>query len=311
MAKTPRGRLRQQARFQAAGEQLHGRLLENARRPASQRRDPDKIVVSTSDVQAALGLDKSKVYRPLYNLQLAYDLDSELILGHALFAQPTDAGTLGPMLETVVALVGHRPEVLLADATYANIVDATICDRSGVVLYAPFQENDYRTMRPEAQPGQSIPKDQFLWDADRQSYRCPEGQELGYVSSRTERRAGGQEVVLDLYRCPGEYCQACPRRAACTCNPGAGRTVSRARGEEVMEALRERMKTAAGKALYKLRRQTVERGFADLKAHRRLERLRCRGLERARTQVGLNILVHNLVVVTRHALMEKPTRMAC
>ena len=78
-----------------------------------------------------------------------------------------------------------------------------------------------------------------------------------------------------------------------------------------MEALRERMKTAAGKALYKLRRQTVERGFADLKAHRRLERLRCRGLERARTQVGLNILVHNLAVVTRHALMVMPMRMAC
>jgi transposase len=311
MAKTPRGRLRQQARFQAAEEQLHGRLLENARRPASQRRDPDRIVVSTSDVQAALGLDKSKVYRPLYNLQLAYDLDSELILGYALFAQPTDAGTLGPMLETVVDLVGHRPEVLLADATYANIVDTTICDRSGVVLYAPFQENDYRTARPEAQPGKLIPKDQFRWDAERQNYRCPEGQELGYVSSRTERRAGGQEVVLDVYRCPGEHCQACPRRAACTRNPGAGRTVSRARGEEVIEALRERMRTAAGKALYKRRRQTVERGFADLKAHRRLERLRCRGLERARTQVGLNILVHNLVVVTQHALMAKPPRIAC
>jgi transposase len=311
MAKTPRGRLRQQARYQAAGEQLHGRLLENARRPASQRRDPDKVVVSTSDVQGALGLDKSKVSRPLYNLQLAYDLDSELILGDAVFARPTDAGTLGPMLETVVELVGHRPEVLLADATYANIVDTTICDRSGVVLYAPFRENDYSAARPEARPGESIPKDQFTWDADRQVYRCPEGRELGHVSSRTERRAGGQEVVLDVYRCPGEHCRACPRRVACTRNPGAGRTVSRARGEEVMEALRGRMKTAAGKALYKLRRQTVERGFADLKAHRRLERLRCRGLERARTQVGLNILVHNLVVVTRQALMAKPMRMAC
>jgi transposase len=311
MAGTPRGRLRQQTRYQAAQERLQGRILENARRPASQRRDPEKIVISTSEVEAALGLDKSKVYRPLYNLQILYDLDSELILGSAVFAQATDAGTLGPMLETVVALVGHPPEALLADATYANIVDTTICERSGVVLYAPFRENDYRVAKSEARESKKIPKDQFTWDADRQVYRCPEGQELRYVSSRIEGRAGGQEVVLELYRCPGECCQACPRRLACTSNPAAGRTVSRARGEEVMEALRGRMKTAEGKALYRLRRQTVERGFADLKAHRRLERLRCRGLEHARTQVGLNILVHNLAVVTRHALMARTTRMAC
>ena len=311
MAGTPRGRLRQQACYQAAQERLRGRILENARRPASRRRDPEKLVVSTSEVETALGLDKSRVYRPLYNLQLVYDLDSELILGSAVFAQATDTGTLGPMLETVVSLMGRPPEALLADATYANIGDATICARSGVVLYAPFRENDYSGAQPEARQGKKIAKDQFTWDADRQVYRCPEGQELGYVSHRTEGRAGGQEVVLELYRCPGELCRACPRRLACTRNPAAGRTVSRARGEEVMEALRGRMKSAEGQALYKLRRQTVERGFADLKAHRRLERLRCRGLEHARTQVGLNILVHNLVEVARHAWMAKPMRMVC
>jgi hypothetical protein len=78
-----------------------------------------------------------------------------------------------------------------------------------------------------------------------------------------------------------------------------------------MEALRERMKTAEGKALYRLRRQTVERGFADLKAHRRLERLRCRGLEHARVQVGLNILIHNLVAVARYASRPRAMRVAC
>ena len=98
----------------------------------------------------------------------------------------------------------------------------------GVVLYAPFQENDYTRAKSEAQETGPIPKSQFTWDVDRQVYRCPEGHELGYLSSRTESRAGGQEVVLDLYRCPGKYCQACPRRVACTSKPVAGRTVSRA-----------------------------------------------------------------------------------
>ena len=34
--------------------------------------------------------------RPLYNVQFSLDLDSPLILAYDVFAQPTDAGTLGP-----------------------------------------------------------------------------------------------------------------------------------------------------------------------------------------------------------------------
>ena len=46
---------------------------------------------------------------------MAYDLDSELILGCGVFALPTDVGTLGPMLATIHALTGARLAALLAD----------------------------------------------------------------------------------------------------------------------------------------------------------------------------------------------------
>ena len=49
---------------------------ENARRTSSKRKKPEKVVVSLSEPEAALGRDKLKVFRPLYNLQLMRDLDS-------------------------------------------------------------------------------------------------------------------------------------------------------------------------------------------------------------------------------------------
>ena len=57
------------------------------------------------------------------------------------------------------------------------------------------------------------------------------------------------------------------------------------------------MATAEAQALYRLRKQTVERGFADVKEHRALRRLSGRGLTRARIAVGLVVLVHNLRTV--------------
>ncbi len=57
------------------------------------------------------------------------------------------------------------------------------------------------------------------------------------------------------------------------------------------------METAEAKALYRLRRQTVELVNADWKAHRKLRRFSGRGLARVRCQVGLMVLAHNLLTL--------------
>jgi IS5 family transposase len=58
--------------------------------------------------------------------------------------------------------------------------------------------------------------------------------------------------------------------------------------------------------LYKRRRSTVERSYADLKGHRRLDRFSGRGLARVRAQLRLQCLVHNLLVVARWQWSSNP-----
>lgn len=95
------------------------------------------------------------------------------------------------------------------------------------------------------------------------------------------------------YHCPPRYCRECPLAARCTKVPEKGRTIRRSDGEELVEALRERMSQPTGKQRYRLRKQTVELSNADLKTHRGLTRFHSFGLERARTQVGLLVLMTN------------------
>ena len=306
MARFPESRLQQREGYQRARRRMDELQEQNRGRRASKRQDPEKIVVSTSDPDAALGRDKFKVFRPLYNAVLMQDLDSPFVLGYEAFNRAGDSGTLEPLLERTTALTGRKPEVVLADSTFAAVSDLLLCETHGITLYAPPGENDYSEQnqrRPKTNQFTGLPKTEFAWLEDQQTYRCPEGHALQLERCQRVPRANGQSIGSRLFRCPAEHCRACPRRAVCTPNPDKGRSVSRLDNEELLEALRERMQTDEAKALYRQRAAHVELRFADLKQHRKLRRLTSRSLPRARAEVAAAVLTHNLL--TLHRMLSK------
>ena len=66
-----------------------------------------------------------------------------------------------------------------------------------------------------------------------------------------------------------------------------------------------RMATPEAKQLYRLRRQTVELRYADMKEHRNLQRFTGRGLRRATAQLAATVLVHNLLALLQTELAEE------
>jgi transposase len=296
MARSPAARREQRHRFRAARRQLLKQHAENARRSRDRRQEPEKIVISTSDFEAALGRDKEKVFRPLYNLQVVQDLESPLILGHEVFARATDAGTMMPMRQRVQDLTGIRLERLLADAGYASALDLFDCAEAGLDLYAPYQENDQTERRRSKRPQRQIPKSEFVWLAEEQAYQCPRGHRLTRIGQETRERAEGRTLELTTYRCAKEHCQECPLAGRCT-GSAKGRTIKRNEHEDLIVKHQAKMQTAEAKAIYRQRGQTVELRFADAKTYRGLRRFSGRGLERVRIEVGLWVLSHNLLVI--------------
>ncbi len=127
---------------------------------------------------------------------------------------------------------------------------------------------------------------------------------MPWIGHQKRRQSDGQINVMHSYRCSPQHCRACPRQTACSTNPHRGRSVKRSEHETLVEAHRARMATPEAKSLYRLRGQTVELGFAEFKQHRSLRQFSGRGLNRAKRQVGLMVLVHNLLVV--HRAMPPP-----
>ena len=306
MAKQPATREEQRRRYRRAGERLIELHAVNNRQDPKRRRKPEKIVVSASDPEAALGRDKYNVFRPLYNVQLVRDLDSQLCLGYQVFAQPTDAGTFGPMLERIVNWTGVKPKSMLVDSGYVTACNLAICDQARVVLYGPWQENDFsqKKKKPGAKP-RPLGKEIFTWLPEENMYRCPEGHPMPWIGHQKRRQSDGQINVVHSYRCSPQHCRACPLQTLCSSNPNRGRAVKRSEHESLVEAHRTRMETAEAKTLYRFRCQTVELGFADLKQHRSMRQFSGRGRFRAQRQVGLAVLAHNLRIVHRAILPSK------
>ena len=295
MAKTASGRAHQHERYGQAQEQLAKRHAANAQRPASQRQAPDKIVVSPGDPEAALGLDKDHVFGPLYTVQTVRDVTSPLILGYDVFAQASDAATLPPMLQRSQQLTGRSLKDLLVDSAYVTGIDLAECAAQDVTLYGPWKANDWSVPKTHSQ----FSKDRFTWHGDLDAYECPAGHLLKRVSCHTRLCSGGREVVEWQYRGKAQTCQACPLRQQCTTSQKGGRSVQRSEHEELIQAHRAWMETAEAKAVYRLRGQTIEIVFADVKEHRGLRRFSGHGLVRVRTEFALEVLLHNLLVLHR------------
>ncbi|MGO8897913.1 MAG: transposase [Isosphaeraceae bacterium] len=279
-----------------------------SRQAKAKRRPPERMKISPTDPEAPLGFDKTKVFRPLFNIQFACDLDSRFILGHDVFAAVTDANLLGPTLQRTRELSGPTLEVVLNDNNYINSLNLKLCDYMDITMYAPVPDNPSQPAGPVpppvgpggcgADPGRPakqarlIPKSEFSWLPESQTYRCPAGHLLVLQRRGTQQRTDG-ELVESQYRCPAEHCRACPLASRCTRTPERGRIVKRSEHDDLYDALRQRMSQPEGQAVYRLRKQTVELQFADLKQHRGLRQFASFGLKRARIQVGLLVLAHN------------------
>jgi transposase len=306
MAKSRAGRLRQQQRYRRAEQILQIRLIDHhkrqTQRPKAQRKSTEEVLISASEPEAVLGKDKCKVFRPLYNTQIAQDLDGPFVLGYGVYARANDTGLLPPVLERTKQLTGQQVQEAYADGSYATLGSLRYCQQEQVQLYAPprgyGEENEAEKRqkhrkRGAAKKAKRYGKEKFKWQEQEQSYRCPQGHllQLG-LRSKGERRQE-EDVVVQQYRCAKEHCQKCPQASQCTSRPDQGRTIKRMEGQELLDELAARMATPQAKGKYKRRSQTVELRYADQKSHRGLWGFRGYGQEKGESQVGLLVLVHN------------------
>jgi IS5 family transposase len=142
----------------------------------------------------------------------------------------------------------------------------------------------YRRPTPP-RPGMMASK-AFHYEAEADGYRCPQGQLLGYA---TTDRTGYRH-----YKSDPAVCRTCPLLASCTSSRNATRLITRHVWADARERADAHRLTPWGKRLYKRRKETVERSFADAKQLHGHRYARFRGLLAVTCQCLLAAAAQNI-----------------
>src|SRR6201995_226959 len=107
-----------------------------------------------------------------YNAQVAVDTKHKLIVEQQVTNQVVDMGLLTQTAEPAKEVLGVETIDVVADKGYFKIEDIESCEKAGMVPYVP------RPQRGPSVKAGLFRKDEFSYDADKDSYICPAGQRL-------------------------------------------------------------------------------------------------------------------------------------
>jgi transposase len=129
-------------------------------------------------------------------------------------------------------------------------------------------------------------KREYRYDRKLDVYLCPNGQLLTY---RTTNREGYRQ-----YHSDPSQCRNCPVRQKCTQSSNSTKVVTRHVWESSREQMDQHRLSRVGKRIYKRRKETVERSFADAKQLHGHRYARFRGLSRVQQQALLAATAQNI-----------------
>ena len=157
---------------------------------------------------------------------------------------------------------------VVADRGYFNGEEILTCDEAGITVTLP------KPLTSGSKAKGRFGKQDFVYLADEDVYRCPAGERLVY-------RFTNQEKGLTLRRYWTTACQTCAIKGQCT--TGKERRITRWEHEHVLEAVQQRLDEHPEKM--RQRRETLEQPFGTIESWMGSTHFQMRTLKRVGTAV--------------------------
>ena len=260
----------------------HGKKPLKARKEVSEEKE---IKESTTDPESGYMFREGKPEGFFYLDHRTTDMKFNIITDvHVTPGNVHDSKPYIERLERQIKRFGFNVEAAATDSGYYT---AWICKKleemkiMGVIGYRRFH------------PTRGLfPKWKFKFIKETNTYTCPNNQTLDY---KTTSRDGYHEYHSDPKQCKG-----CPLLSECTRSRNQKKVVTRHVWEESKELIRTNRLSDTGKMLYKKRKETVERSFADSKELHGLRYCRLRGREHVQEQALMTAAAQNIKKIANH-----------
>jgi transposase len=230
--------------------------------------DPDSRSMATS------GKDTGIVG---YNVQIAVDTQHHLIVAHEVTNIGTDRHQLAHMSELARQELGSDTLDVVADRGYYEGGEIKACEDAGITVTLPKPQTS--GAKAEGRFG----KQDFVYVAADDIYRCPAGERLTY-------RYQSVDDGKTIRRYWTSACKTCALKVQCTTGPE--RRVARWEHEAVLDKVQSRLDHNPD--AMRVRRSTAEHPFGTMKCWMGATHFLTMTLPKVATEMALNVLAYNL-----------------
>jgi transposase len=211
-----------------------------------------------------------------YNVQTAVDAKHHLIVEHEVTNTGSDRDQLSGMAKKARTAIGTAALTAIADRGYFKGEEILACHEAGISTLVP------PTKTSNAKADGRFDKADFIYDPQKNEYRCPAGQSLIW-------RFASVEKGMKLHRYWSSNCNGCPLKEKCT--PSAQRRVTRWEHQAVLEDMQARLEQSPD--AMRIRRSTVEHPYGTIKAWMGATHFLTKGLQHVKTEMSLHVLAYN------------------
>jgi hypothetical protein len=215
-----------------------------------------------------------------YNVQVAVDTEHHLIVTHEVTNSGSDRAQLANIAKQAKAVLKAETLEAVADRGYFSSPEILECHEAGITVTLP------KPLTSGAKSEGRFGKQDFVYLAEEDAYRCPAGERLPY-------RYTNEEAGKMLRRYWTTACQDCSLKPQCT--TGSERRITRWEHEHLLEAVQERLD--ANPQAMRQRRETVEHPFGTMKARMGATHFLTKTLPKVAAEMALAVLAYNLTRV--------------
>ena len=212
-----------------------------------------------------------------YNVQTAVDTKHHLIVAHDVVNTGTDRNQLSRMAQQACEAMATETLTAIADRGYFKSEEILVRHTAGICTIVP------KTGTSSTKADGLFDKADFIYDAQKNEYRCPAGQALIW-------RLSSVEAGLKNRRYWSSNCKDCALEEQCT--PSPQRRVTRWEHQDVLDAMQTRLDHAP--EAMRVRRCTVEHPYGTIKGWMGWTHFLTKSLERVKTEMSLHVLAYHL-----------------
>jgi len=256
--------------------------IEDRLKAAQQEVDASELKkVSTTDPESRFMKNKKGKIELAYNPQLTVDRNG-FILANDVCQDPCDTDQLQPQVLQTESNIGSLPAHVRwsFDAGYYESENIKILSDKTIDGYVYCQEK-----------GEETPYDKkyFLYDASKDEYLCPAKSRVIFIGKAYDKQ---KNKTARIYK--GTQCAHCGARKDCTQSRTGFRRIKVFPYEEERNAMIAKMGTAEAKTIYKVRQQTVEPVFGDIKGNKGMTEFLTRGIKSVRSEFNIVCMAINI-----------------